>query len=127
MRWAVMIVLLASITVAGTGCVAAAVAAACAASCAVAGGVAAGVAASDSGRQENREARVTLRIECGAGATCLDAVQMTLQGFDGVLEVNVDSNERRARVVFDPRRMTPERMVGAIEDLGYRARVEERS
>lgn len=71
-------------------------------------------------------ARVTLHIDGMTCASCSLAVRTALRRLDGVREANVSFDEKRARVVYDPARVTTERMVQAINDLGYRARVEER-
>jgi copper chaperone CopZ len=80
-----------------------------------------------SAEQQNEEAWVTLRIDGMTCASCGVAVRTALRRLDGVRQAEVNFDEKRARVVYNPRRVTPERMVRAIEDLGYHARVEERS
>ena len=55
------------------------------------------------------------------------AVCTALRRLDGVMEVTMSFEEKRARVVYDPRRVTAKRMVHAVNDLGFRARVVQES
>lgn len=70
------------------------------------------------------QARVALRVEgmhCGGCATSLQTV---LTRIEGVVAARVSFDESRAVVDYDPRRVTLERLVEAIENAGFRARVE---
>lgn len=80
---------------------------------------------SEAHAQTQSEARVSLHIDGMTCASCAAAVRTALRRLDGVSEATVSFDDKRARVVYDPSRVTPERMVQAVNDLGYRARVEE--
>lgn len=82
-----------------------------------------GLAVAEAQARETRQ--VTLRIDGMSCGSCAAAVKVGLERLDGVREARVSFGEKRARVVYDPRQVTPRRMIAAIEDLGYRARVEE--
>lgn len=75
--------------------------------------------------QPEEASRVTLRIDGMTGGSCAAAVKVKLERLDGVREARVNFDEKRARVIYNPREVTPSQMVEAIEDLGYQSRVEE--
>jgi len=75
--------------------------------------------------QASETTRVTLRIDGMTCGSCAAAVKVKLERTGGVREVRVTFGEQRARVVYDARQVTPQRMIEAIEDLGYKARVDE--
>jgi Cu+-exporting ATPase len=54
-------------------------------------------------------------------AACAARVRKTLASIDGVSDVEVSLVERRARARFDPARLSPGKLVEAINGLGYRA------
>jgi copper chaperone CopZ len=58
-------------------------------------------------------------------SSCSIAIRKALRRLNGIREANVSTTEKRARVVYDPRLVTPVRMIRAIEELGYGARIEE--
>lgn len=60
-------------------------------------------------------------VEGMACVACAANVKKTLTAIDGVTEVEVNLGERNARVSFDPNRVAPERLVAAINALGYSA------
>ncbi|MBN8614547.1 MAG: heavy-metal-associated domain-containing protein [Deltaproteobacteria bacterium] len=90
---------------------------------AVAGLGAASVAASDP-VQAQAESRVTLHVEGMHCATCPIAVRVAVSRLPGVREVTVSLEQARAVVAYDPAQVTPARIVQAIEEAGYHARVE---
>lgn len=75
--------------------------------------------------QAAETSRVTLRIDGMTCGSCAAAVKVKLERLDGVREARVSFDEKRARVTYDARQVTPQRMIEAIEDLGYRARVDD--
>lgn len=79
--------------------------------------------ASTPAEAQGQTARVTLRIEGMTCASCGVAVRTALRGLDGVRSVEVSFEQKKASVTYEPRRVTPEQMVRAVERLGYRARV----
>lgn len=69
-----------------------------------------------------RTERLTLQVEgmrCGA---CAERIEDTVGRLEGVVSANVDFEQTRAIVVYDPRRISPSRIIAAIEDVGFRAR-----
>lgn len=70
------------------------------------------------------QAQVALRIEgmhCGG---CARGLQTVLTRIEGVIAARVSFDESRAVVDYDPHRVTLERLIHAIENAGFRARVE---
>jgi mercuric transport protein len=72
-------------------------------------------------------AHVTLAIDGMTCASCGAAIRVTLKKLDGVKDATVNFDDKRANVTYDPSRVTPQKMVKAIEDAGYKARVEKSS
>lgn len=70
------------------------------------------------------EARVTLHVDGMHCATCPITVRIAVGRLAGVREVTVSLEQARAIVVYDPARVTPARIIQAIESSGYHARVE---
>lgn len=75
-------------------------------------------------RAQATTARVRLHVDGMHCATCPITVRLVLRRLPGVHEAAVSAATKRAMVVYDPRRVTPARMVRAITDAGYRARIE---
>ncbi len=70
------------------------------------------------------QARVALRVEgmhCGG---CARGLRTVLTRIEGVIAAEVSFDESRAIVDYDPRRVTVERLIQAIERAGFQARVE---
>ncbi|MBI3950075.1 MAG: heavy-metal-associated domain-containing protein [Acidobacteria bacterium] len=64
---------------------------------------------------------VTIPIEGMTCAACVASVKKTLKSMDGVTEVEVSLEHRRARVRYLDAQVSPERLVAAINELGYKA------
>jgi len=64
--------------------------------------------------------RVELPIEGMTCASCAGRVEKSLNRLDGV-EATVNFATERASVEFDPARVEPEQLVGAVESVGYSA------
>ena len=64
---------------------------------------------------------VRIPVEGMSCVACAANVKKTLVAIAGVEEVEVHLGERNARVRFDSRQLTPERLVKAINGLGYSA------
>lgn len=69
--------------------------------------------------------RVTLRIDGMTCSSCAAAVTVKLKRLAGVLEARVSFDEKLARVVYSPQEVTPRQMIEAVEELGYKASVQE--
>ncbi|MBI4951532.1 MAG: heavy-metal-associated domain-containing protein [Myxococcales bacterium] len=70
------------------------------------------------------EANVVLAIEGMHCASCAVTVRVVLRRLEGVREATVDVEAKTARVSYDSTRVNPERMIRAIEEAGYHARVQ---
>lgn len=57
-------------------------------------------------------------MSCGS---CAAKVKRTLKGIQGVGDAVVDLGERNVTVDYDPRQLAPDRLVSAINGLGYKA------
>ena len=57
-------------------------------------------------------------MHCGGCATGITAM---LKRTEGVLKAEVSHEERRAMVAYDPAKTSPEKIVQAIEKMGYKA------
>ncbi|MBI2375508.1 MAG: heavy-metal-associated domain-containing protein [Deltaproteobacteria bacterium] len=77
--------------------------------------------------QTQSAARVSLHIDGMTCASCAAAVRTALLRLDGVSDAIVSFDDKRARVAYDPNRVMAERMVQAVNDLGYHARIERES
>jgi copper ion binding protein len=66
---------------------------------------------------------VTLAIEGMTCGHCVAHVESALRGLDGISSVEVVLREGRAIVSLDPSRATPERLIAAVDEAGYKARV----
>jgi len=64
---------------------------------------------------------VTIPVQGMSCSACVANVKRTLSSLDGILDVEVSLANREARVRYVEEEMTPERLVSAIEELGYRA------
>lgn len=54
-------------------------------------------------------------------AACKFAVKGALSRLDGVSQVNVGYQEKKATVVYDPEKVTPRQLVDAVRKSGYQA------
>lgn len=78
------------------------------------------LAASAAGAQDAARS-VELRVEgmhCGA---CAERLEDVLGRLDGVVSAEVDYDAGRASITFVPARVSVARIIGAIEDAGFRA------
>lgn len=64
---------------------------------------------------------VVIPVEGMSCGSCAGKVKRTLKDINGVGEAVVDLAERRVTVDYDPRQLAPERLVAAINGLGYKA------
>lgn len=64
---------------------------------------------------------VVIPVEGMSCVACAARVKKTLTSIAGVGDVQVSLVERNARVRFDPSRIAPDRLVAAINGLGYQA------
>lgn len=64
---------------------------------------------------------VRIPVEGMSCVACAARVKSTLVALEGVDEVEVHLGERNARVRFDSNKLAADRLVAAINDLGYSA------
>ncbi len=79
---------------------------------------------SSSGQPANQEVSmktVIIPIEGMSCGACAARVKRTLTSIDGVADVEVNLAERNARVRFAPSKLSPDRLVSAVNGLGYQA------
>src|SRR6188472_4088712 len=70
--------------------------------------------------KDTGEERLELPIEGMTCSSCAGRVEKSLNQLDGV-EATVNFATERATVSFDPARVEPEDLVGAVADVGYEA------
>jgi copper chaperone CopZ len=67
----------------------------------------------------------TFKVEGMTCGGCEAGVKMKVKKLDGVESVEASYKAATARVVYDPAKVTPERIIAAIEELGYKAELQE--
>jgi copper chaperone CopZ len=71
---------------------------------------------------ENQTANLALEgLTCAA---CKFAVKAALKSLDGVEQVDVSYEERKATVVYDPEAVTPQQLVEAVNATGFHAELQ---
>ena len=63
--------------------------------------------------------KLTLKVEGMACEHCVKAVTNALKALPGVHSASVDLKAKTAKVEYDPKLATVEKMRSAIEDSGY--------
>lgn len=71
--------------------------------------------------EETQMSIVVIPVEGMSCVACAARVKKTVRSLAGIGDVEVSLAERNTRVRFDPRRITLDRIVAAIDGLGYRA------
>lgn len=66
-------------------------------------------------------ASISFNVEGMSCASCSVAVRTALKKVDGVKNAKVSVSDKRATVDYDPRKATPQQLVDAVNNLGYRA------
>jgi len=64
---------------------------------------------------------VVMPVEGMSCSACVARVKKALNSIDGVSDVQVNLVERNARVRFAPSKVSPDRLVAAVNGLGYQA------
>ena len=67
----------------------------------------------------------TFKVEGMTCGGCEAGVKMKVKKLDGVESVEASHEQGTASVVYDPAKVTPERIIAAIEELGYEAELQE--
>ena len=72
---------------------------------------------------ENKQVKIAIEgMHC---TSCAQGIKAMLKRTPGVIAAEVSFEQREAVVEYDPERTAPEKIVGAIEKLGYKAKVKE--
>ena len=66
---------------------------------------------------------VTFEVKGWSCGACASATKIALKKLDGVREVATDVEKSQLRVTYDADKLAPEKMIQAIEKLGYKATV----
>jgi Cu+-exporting ATPase len=74
-----------------------------------------------SATQEDNLKTVIIPIEGMSCSACAARVKKALTSIDGVADVEVNLADRNARVRFAPSKLSPDRLVSAVNGLGYHA------
>ena len=86
--------------------------------------LAVGCSQQEAGQQElaaGNTTEMTIPVEGMSCNSCVANVKSTLKPMEGVEKVAVSLAERNATISYDPRKVTPEQVQKAINDLGYKA------
>ena len=67
----------------------------------------------------------TFEVEGMTCGGCEAGVRTKVKKLEGVTSVEASYKEGTARVVYDPAKVTPQRIIAAIEELGYKAELRE--
>ena len=67
---------------------------------------------------------VTIAVDGMSCVGCAGAVESTLEEVPGVAEATVDYDHRTARIVLSDPNVQPAQLVAAVEQAGYKARIE---
>lgn len=57
-------------------------------------------------------------MHCGA---CATGIQMVTAGIDGISSSFVDYDSKKGKILFDPEKVSKEKIFGEIDKLGYKA------
>lgn len=68
---------------------------------------------------------VTLEVKGWSCGACASATRIALKKLDGVTEVTTDAQKAEAIVSYDDARLTPQKMIEAVEKIGYKASVKQ--
>ena len=70
--------------------------------------------------------RVKIAIEGMHCTSCAQGIKAMLKRTPGVITAEVSFEQREAIVAYDPERTAPEKIIEAIEKMGYKAKVKEK-
>ncbi|MBE9472736.1 MAG: heavy metal translocating P-type ATPase, partial [Chloroflexi bacterium] len=70
-------------------------------------------------RNEETAKRIALPVQGMTCASCVAHVERALKGVEGVSDTNVNLATEQASVIFDPKLVRLDRLVGAVRDTGY--------
>lgn len=76
---------------------------------------------SSAGAGDSQTVTSTFKVEGMTCGGCELGVKVKLKKLDGVVSVDASYEKGEAEVVYHPETVTPDEIVGAIEELGYTA------
>lgn len=79
--------------------------------------------ASAAATEETKPATVVLTISGMHCDGCASGISAILKRTEGVQKADVSFEEQRATVDYDPAKTSPEKIIEAVEKLGYKASV----
>ena len=65
-------------------------------------------------------AMISVPVDGMSCSACAASVKKTLVAIDGVASAEIDLGGRAARIRYDPQKVSAERLVAAVKELGYR-------
>lgn len=65
--------------------------------------------------------QLVIPVDGMACGSCAERVKKTLVAIDGVGNTNVSVDEKNVVTHYDPRKLSPQRLVAAINGLGFKA------
>ncbi len=84
-----------------------------------------GIRVSLASEGDQRDVASTFAVEGMTCSGCEAAIEIRLRKIDGVGSVEASHEKSSAVVHYDPAKVTPDRIVSAIEELGYKAKLVE--
>ncbi|MFQ6114556.1 MAG: cation transporter, partial [bacterium] len=70
------------------------------------------------------QSKLIVPIQGMSCASCIENIEKGLRGVEGVIQASVNFGTEKATVVFDPERVSPDRLVETIKEVGYTPVVE---
>ncbi|HID56535.1 TPA: copper chaperone CopZ [Candidatus Poribacteria bacterium] len=67
--------------------------------------------------------KAVLKISGMSCQHCVHAVKSALESLDGVKKAKVSLDEGKVEVKYDPKKVSTERMIQAVSDAGYEAKL----
>ncbi len=68
---------------------------------------------------------VTFEVKGWSCGSCASATRIALKKLDGVTDVSTDVAKSEAVVTYDENKVTPQKMIEAVERMGYKATVKQ--
>ena len=75
----------------------------------------------ESAQMVKNEIKVTIPIEGMSCLSCVASIRKNLSNLDGVTEVKVSLQDKKATITFVPEKATTDQLRKAINQLGYKA------
>jgi len=72
-----------------------------------------------------KNSRILIAIDGMSCTSCANGIKAMLKRTPGVISAEVSYERREANVEYDPSRTSPEKIIEAITNMGYKAKVKE--